>query len=503
MLAGPPAPAQAAGTCGTPCQDISSDRVALAKQIGSFVSSGVLEATQPEGPKNDLYKNEIQPIAAGNEPAGCLVDTRVLQTMVIVVKKFGTLKVNDLNRACPTMAHSYPCSWNPDSLHCTNPSVAIDFGAVGGVRVTGTNTQSHVLLDFLDTFVPTGSTAGQSLCKGTDVRRGWTFTHITKQVADTCTHQHFDFSSTNAPLLITTGASGYAIAVHTNSGTLWSITDAKAATAYPVGVAAGTSPATASLGGGRYVTAFHAAGSGALWTIDSAGAATSFPVGMRAGTNPSIIATAGGGYVVAVQTNTGELWTITDTKAATAFGVGMMDRTSPSIAAVGSGYVVAAQINTGALWTVTNTRAATAFPVGMMAGTSPSIAATANDSYVVAVQTNAGDLWSITNTKAATAFPVGMMAGTSPAVIRTSNGYVIAAQTNSGALWTITGDRAATAFPVGMAPGTSPSIAAVGSGYVVAVQTNSNTLWTLTDGVAATAFPVGMMAGTSPSILPR
>ena len=501
-LIAPTSSASAAATCGSYCQNISSDRVTLAKQLGSYVANGTFEATQPGGPKNDLYNNEILPVAQSGDAPGCEVDTRVLQTMVIVVKKFGSLKINDLNRKCPTMGHSYPCSEFEGSLHCVNPSLAMDFGAVGGITVNGINNQSHLLLNFLDTFVPTGTTAGQGPCKDTGVQRGWTFTHITKQVADACTHQHFDFSSTNAPLAIGASASGYVISSQVNTGRLWSITNKKAATNYPVGVAAGTSPAIAPLGDGKFVTAFQAAG-GALWTIDSAGAATTFPVGMKAGTSPAIIPTSGGGYVVAVQANTGKLWTITNTKAATAFDVGMMAGTDPSITAVGSGYVVAVQTNTGALWSVTNTKAATAFPVGMKAGTSPAITSTANGGYVIAFQTNTGDLWSITNTKAATAFPIGMKAGTSPAILRTTSGYVVAVQTNTGALWTITGDKAATAFPVGMAAGTSPSIAAVGDGYVVAVQTNTNDLWSINDEKAATAFPVGMKAGTSPAILSR
>lgn len=286
----------------------------------------------------------------------------------------------------------------------------------------------------------------------------------------------------------------YVTAAQVNTGKLWSVTAGNAATAYPVGVAAGTSPAIATLGGGKYVTAFQAAG-GALWTVDSGGAATSFPVGMKAGTSPSIIPTSGGGYVVAVQTNTGKLWTITNTKAATAFDIGMAAGTSPSIAAVGSGYVVAVQTNTGDLWSVTNTKAATSFGVGMQDGTSPSITATANGGYVIAAQTNTGALWSVTNTKAATAFPIGMQDGTSPSILALSNGgYVIAAQTNTGKLWTITNGKAATAFDIGMASGTSPAIAAVGSGYVVAVQTNGNDLWTVTNDNAATSFNVGMKA---------
>ena len=56
-----------------------------------------------------------------------------------------------------------------------------------------------------------------------------------------------------------------------------------------------------------------------LWTITNGKAATAFDIGMASGTSPAIAA-VGSGYVVAVQTNGNDLWTVTnaDIGAATA-----------------------------------------------------------------------------------------------------------------------------------------------------------------------------------------
>jgi hypothetical protein len=172
--------------CGTSCDNISSDRVVLAQQLVAYKNAGKFEASSSSS--NDIFNTQIAPVALNAPLAGCEVDTRVLQTMVIVVKKFGSLRVNDLNRACPSMFHYYSCLDFPQSTHCLTPSLAIDFGRVGGNATLGSGAQTLSLLNFLDTFVPSGTQAGQSTCGN----RSWTFTNMS-QFSDECTHQHVNF----------------------------------------------------------------------------------------------------------------------------------------------------------------------------------------------------------------------------------------------------------------------------------------------------------------------
>lgn len=527
ILTAAPQRAAAAGACGTACDGVSGDPATLAKQLGGFVSAGTFSATAGgAGNTNDLYRNEILPIANGNPTPGCQLDTRVLQTMVIVIKHFGSLKVNDLNRNCPTMSHPYTCGQYPQSLHCVDPSVAIDFGSVGGVTLNGTNAQSHTLLDFLDTFVPTGSDAGQSPCKDTGFQRGWTFTHITKQVPDTCNHQHFDFSGVSAPLSITPSSysTGDSVAVRANTGTLWTWTGGAGTPGFAANsgeqIADGTSPAIAHDGSSAAVA--YVKPDGSLWTwsgkAGTHGGAASASVGVKSGTSPSIVSLGGGNYAVAFQANTGQLWTWTGGAGTTGFaastGRTMMAGTSPSITTVGDGVSVAYQTDSGSLWTwygpAATTGTAASAGVGMKAGTSPSITRVNGSTVAVAVQANTGKLWVWSGTPRTSGFAVetavGMKAGTSPSITLVGSQLAVAAQANTGDLWTWEGaprdDGFAHSGGVGMAAGTSPSAVTEGDHMSVAVQANTGSLWTwtgtpATDGFAA-AGNVGMTA--SPSI---
>lgn len=203
-----PQQARAAGTCGSYCEGISGDPQTLAKQLVAFNKNKQFYASVAGNGTNDLFNSEIVPIANGAPYPSCKVDVRSLQTMVIVVKRFGTLTMNDLNRQCDQIAHSHPCSANQTSLHCTDPARAMDFGVVGGTKVIGTDPRSHELLDFLDTFMPAGTHALQDVCSEDGYRRGWTFTNMSgiPGIADSCSHQHVDFSNVQAGLRLPTAS---------------------------------------------------------------------------------------------------------------------------------------------------------------------------------------------------------------------------------------------------------------------------------------------------------
>lgn len=197
-----PQSARAAGSCGVYCENISGDPATLAKQLMGYHDQGKFHANAGGIGNDDIYNAEIVPIASGSPYPKCTVDVRSLQTMVIVIKRFGTLTMNDLNRRCDKFPHTVTCGDNSSSLHCSDPAKAMDFGYVGGVKTVGTDSRSHELLDFLDTFMPAGVHALQDVCKDGGFRRGWTFTNMSgiPGVTDYCTHQHVDFSGVKAGL---------------------------------------------------------------------------------------------------------------------------------------------------------------------------------------------------------------------------------------------------------------------------------------------------------------
>ncbi|MEJ3747465.1 hypothetical protein WEI85_29780 [Actinomycetes bacterium KLBMP 9797] len=284
-------------------------------------------------------------------------------------------------------------------------------------------------------------------------------------------------------------------AFQANTGKLYLLAQS-GGSATDLGMAPGTSPASAALALGGHVTVFQA-NTGSLWVSTPAGT-TDTKLGMMPGTSPSVAALPGGGYVVAVQANTGNLWVLangsgTDTK------IGMKAGTSPAIAAsLDGGYQIAVQANTGNLWTVTS--GGTNTNIGMLPGTSPAITALAGGGYAVAVQANTGRLWVLAN-GTGTDTQLGMMAGTSPAIAAAlAGGYRVAFHASTGNLWELPSGGGGTNTNLGMKPGTSPSItpATGGTGYTVAFHANTGNLW-LHSPAGGTNTQLGMLPGTSPA----
>jgi hypothetical protein len=181
--------AQAVG-CGSACENISGEPILLAQQISAFFDNGQFKATSGTTYINDIYYEEILPIAQGQDPKpGCSVDTRLLQMIVITLKQYGTMTLSELNRACPTIQSNATCA--SGSSHCSTPSQAIDVIGVGGTRISGGG-ETIGYLNFLDTFMPVGTNALQWQCPG----RNDNFQRLRhSSYADSCSHQHIDLGS--------------------------------------------------------------------------------------------------------------------------------------------------------------------------------------------------------------------------------------------------------------------------------------------------------------------
>ncbi|RFA16705.1 hypothetical protein B7R22_02265 [Subtercola boreus] len=169
---------------------VSSNPIELAQALVKAQKSGDFR-TNPSA----IFDREIAPLAGGQAIAGCALDTRILQVLVLTVQNFGSLTVSDLQRPC--IGSNLNCGAPTYSVHCLNPGEAIDFTSIGGRGVNGSEAATFELLRFIDSFVPRGTNAGQSNC-----RSGLSLANI-NQFSDSCNHQHVDFRNTSAPLNVT------------------------------------------------------------------------------------------------------------------------------------------------------------------------------------------------------------------------------------------------------------------------------------------------------------
>ncbi|CAD6016005.1 hypothetical protein [Agreia sp. COWG] len=165
------------------CGTVAGDAKELASTLVAARNDGRLTSYEP------AMLDELNGIADGTASDNCQIDTRILQVMVIVLNKYGSLSVSDLNRPCVGM--DLHCGY---SAHCTKPAAAVDFTGVGGVTTIGSDQASIDLVAFLDPILPKGSHAGQVECRPTV-----SYVNIT-EFDDPCTHQHIDVAGTKDPL---------------------------------------------------------------------------------------------------------------------------------------------------------------------------------------------------------------------------------------------------------------------------------------------------------------
>ncbi|WP_431220584.1 hypothetical protein [Leifsonia xyli] len=204
--AGAPPAAQAAlsqpaeSTCVETCVNVPSTPQAAAQKLMEYYNNGALII---EWAERDIIPAEIQPIADGtiSQTPQCNIDLRTLQTLVIIIRNFGSVQVSDLNRHCANDGVA-TCASNPTSRHCTPPGApnAMDITYIGTRRTRGNESTTNILLPFLDSFMPPGSRAGQA-ANSDGCGAYWMppLSNITR-FADYCTHIHVDFGSTTAGL---------------------------------------------------------------------------------------------------------------------------------------------------------------------------------------------------------------------------------------------------------------------------------------------------------------
>ncbi|HEX4400135.1 MAG TPA: hypothetical protein VHZ98_02285 [Galbitalea sp.] len=176
-------------TTGAACSIVSDNAQQLAQTLVNAHGKGTFTTLVPA-----MYTQEIEATANGTVTARCQVDTRVLQIIVLVLDRYGSVVVSDLGRPC--VEDTLDC---PSSPHCAIPDLAVDFTSVGGQVLNGSNTPDIALLHYLDIVLPDGSWAGQSECR-TAAGDPVDLEHI-GQFPDTCTHQHIDIRGAgSAPL---------------------------------------------------------------------------------------------------------------------------------------------------------------------------------------------------------------------------------------------------------------------------------------------------------------
>jgi hypothetical protein len=183
------APTEGASAPGVGCSAVSGNAQQLAQTLVDAHTKGTFTTLMPA-----MFTDEIAPTANGTVTAKCQVDTRVLQILVLTLKKFGSVGISDLGRPC--VSSTLDC---PTSPHCAIPDLAVDFTSVDGQVLNGSNTADINLLQYLDAILPSGSWAGQSECR-TATGDALHLDHI-GQFPDSCTHQHIDIRGTGtAPL---------------------------------------------------------------------------------------------------------------------------------------------------------------------------------------------------------------------------------------------------------------------------------------------------------------
>lgn len=168
------------------CAGIPANKQQVAQLLVAQKNAGQLSfAIYP-----DIFTREILPIAEGRVEPQCDVDIRSLQTVAMVVNKFGSAVVTDLNRFCSGDPDA-TCGTSP--THCVLPSIGVDFGRVGGRAPCDVIPD---LLSFIATFAPSG-TYKENNCGNLN---GYGLTPF--NAGNASHHQHIDFRGTDMPLNI-------------------------------------------------------------------------------------------------------------------------------------------------------------------------------------------------------------------------------------------------------------------------------------------------------------
>ncbi|MGO4535978.1 hypothetical protein [Leifsonia sp. 2MCAF36] len=195
----------AESSCSATCANVPGTAQEAAQSLMASYYSGTLIVESAEAA---IIPNELQPIANGTigSTPQCNIDARTLQMLVVIIRNFGSVQISDLNRRCANDGVA-TCASNPTSYHCLPPSgtEAVDMTYVGGQRTRGNDDASATLLRFLDTFLPSGSRAGQAANSNGCGNYSMPSLVNISRFADYCTHMHVDLGPSTAPLRLTTG----------------------------------------------------------------------------------------------------------------------------------------------------------------------------------------------------------------------------------------------------------------------------------------------------------
>ncbi|WP_414173022.1 hypothetical protein [Clavibacter tessellarius] len=142
---------------------------------------------------NPKMLDELNGMADGTASAQCQIDPRVLQILVLVLNKYGSVGVSDINRPCAGRVCTASTPRTAPRRRRPSTSTASEDarrpGRPGVARAAGVPRHDHAQ----------GSHAGQVQCRPT-----MTFQNITA-FSDPCTHLHVDVRGTTAPLTATSG----------------------------------------------------------------------------------------------------------------------------------------------------------------------------------------------------------------------------------------------------------------------------------------------------------
>ncbi|PDQ35193.1 MAG: hypothetical protein B5766_07705 [Candidatus Lumbricidophila eiseniae] len=157
-----------------------------------------------------IYQKQIRDVAVGVASTECTPDVRVLQLALLVVQKFGSILITDIQRPC---IGSYLNCIETNTPHCWVPGSAIDIAGWGGSPImgdsclnfgcryrTGVGVKVAELVDFLSTVVPPQTIIGQSQCMLNDgyIPPGGVWSLI----PDYCDHMHLAWRAQKAPLRV-------------------------------------------------------------------------------------------------------------------------------------------------------------------------------------------------------------------------------------------------------------------------------------------------------------
>jgi len=166
--------------------EVSSDKRELAEQIVAATAAGKVAWLDAR------HFNQVRTYATDSAVSkSCLLDVRVLQTIVIAQNMFGSVGVSSLNRQC---TGEVPAGSSTTSPHWFGR--AVDFYSFGGSIANGADSSSRSLIVMLDPLVTPGSRVGQVQCRGGNPVPTKNFSQFT----DACHHLHVDFATGEAPL---------------------------------------------------------------------------------------------------------------------------------------------------------------------------------------------------------------------------------------------------------------------------------------------------------------